>query len=150
VLQEAQVTVSDDSIPEEAPFEGMTESTDIGGTEELTIALRNIVDEWVAAWETQSLSDYFASYHSEFSPRYQNTQAEWRSNRQRVISGAPSIELELSEFQYMGVEDGMQEVRFWLRYESPTYSDNTQKKLLFLQEQGSWKIKEEINLQVRS
>ena len=108
------------------------------------------VDDWVTAWETKSLPGYFASYHSEFSPRYQNTQDEWRSNRQRVISGAASIELELSEFQYIGIEDGMLEVRFWLRYESPTYSDNTQKKLLFLQEQGSWKIKEEINLQVRS
>ena len=67
-----------------------------------------------------------------------------------MIGGADWIRLNLSEFEFIGEEEGMLEVRFWLRYESPSYSDSTQKKLLMLQEQGSWKIKEEINLQVRS
>ena len=55
----------------------------------------------------------------------------------------------MTDFQLIGIEAGMLEVQFWLRYESPTYSDNTLKKLLMQQEDGEWRIMEEINLQVR-
>lgn len=105
---------------------------------------------WVSAWEEKELTGYFASYHSGFVPRYQDTQADWRSNRRRVIGNAAWIRLEMSEFEFIGVDAGMMEVHFWLSYESPTYSDNTQKKLLMVEEEGEWRIMEEINLQVRS
>ncbi|MCG8414818.1 MAG: AAA family ATPase [Pseudomonadales bacterium] len=115
-----------------------------------TVALQTAVSGWVDAWQTQSLDDYFDSYHSAFVPRYHDSQSQWRQNRQRVIGDADWIRLEMTDYAFIGEEEGMQEVRFWLRYESPSYSDNTQKKLLLLQEQGKWKIVEEINLQVRS
>ena len=128
----------------------LNEENNATDSELLNNELKAAVDLWVAAWQDQSMPSYFASYHSDFSPRYQDTQSAWRSNRERVIGGADWIRLNLSEFEFIGEEEGMLEVRFWLRYESPSYSDSTQKKLLMLQEQGSWKIKEEINLQVRS
>ena len=47
--------------------------------------------------------------------------------------------------------DGAVEVQFWLDYESPTYADSTQKKLILLAgADGRWLIFEEINLQVRA
>ena len=48
------------------------------------------------------------------------------------------------------MENGVIEVHFWLAYESPSYADNTLKKLLLSNEAGSWLIVEEINLEVRS
>lgn len=111
--------------------------------------LESAVQQWLTAWESQSLDEYFASYHSGFTPRYHDSVTAWRNNRQRVIGGAASIKLTPSEFEHVGVEEGMQDVRLWLRYESPNYSDSTQKKLLMLEEEGAWKIVEEINLQVR-
>jgi type II secretory pathway predicted ATPase ExeA len=111
--------------------------------------LEAAVLQWLTAWEAQSLDDYFASYHSGFTPRYHDSVAAWRNNRQRVIGGASSIKLTPSDFEHVGVEEGMQDVRLWLRYESPNYSDSTLKKLLLLEEEGVWKIVEEINLQVR-
>ena len=107
------------------------------------------VSNWLQAWQSQSLDEYFGSYHSDFVPRYHNSVQAWRSNRQRVIGGAASISLQMSDFEYLGLEDGMQSVRFWLRYASSNYSDNTQKKLLLLEEADRWKIVAEINLQVR-
>ena len=67
----------------------------------------------------------------------------------RVIDNAGWIELELSDFQYIGEEAGVIEVHFWLNYRSPTYQDDTQKKLLLGREAGELRILEEINLQVR-
>lgn len=115
----------------------------------MVVQLESAVRDWLDAWQSQSINDYFDSYHSEFEPRYQDSVQAWRANRQRVIGNAASISLELSDFEHLGTENGMQDVRFWLRYASPNYSDNTQKKLLMLEEEGRWKILEEINLQVR-
>ena len=112
--------------------------------------LQEFVATWVDAWQSQSMEAYFAAYHSNFEPRYQDTQAAWRRSRRRVIGNADWIELELSDFQYIGEEAGVVEVHFWLNYRSPTYQDETQKKLLLAQEAGTWRILEEINLQVRS
>ena len=117
--------------------------------EAMITQLEVAVSNWLQAWQSQSLDEYFGSYHSDFVPRYHNSVQAWRSNRQRVIGGAASISLQMSDFEYLGLEDGMQSVRFWLRYASSNYSDNTQKKLLLLEEADRWKIVAEINLQVR-
>jgi type II secretory pathway predicted ATPase ExeA len=111
--------------------------------------LEQFIAAWVDAWQAQSLGAYFSAYHAEFEPRYQDSVSAWRSSRERVIDNAGWIELELSDFQYIGEEAGVIEVHFWLNYRSPTYQDDTQKKLLLGREAGEWRILEEINLQVR-
>ncbi len=124
-------------------------SASVNSSATLTERLESSVESWLLAWQSQSLENYFASYHSQFMPRYQDSLDAWRSNRQRVIGNANSITLQMTDFEHVGMEEGLQDVRFWLRYQSPNYSDNTQKKLLMDEEEGSWKIVEEINLQVR-
>jgi len=131
-----------DSEPDSAPDSASDPITDIA-------ALEQAVNKWVAAWQDKELNAYFASYHTGFVPRYQDSQDEWRRNRRRVISNAEWVRLEMTEFRFIGMEADMLEVQFWLRYESPTYGDNTLKKLLMQQEEGKWRIMEEINLQVR-
>jgi len=131
-----------DSETDSAPGSASDPTTDIA-------ALEQAVNKWVAAWQDKELNAYFASYHTGFVPRYQDSQDEWRRNRRRVISNAEWIRLEMTEFRFIGMEADMLEVQFWLRYESPTYGDNTLKKLLMQQEEGEWRIMEEINLQVR-
>ncbi|MDD9896450.1 MAG: hypothetical protein OXU24_11825, partial [Gammaproteobacteria bacterium] len=83
-------------------------------------------------------------------PRSQDPQSAWRATRQRVIGNAEWIRLAMSDFQFITQENGVYEVHFWLAYESPTYSDNTLKKLLVIMEDDRWQILEEINLLVES
>jgi len=116
----------------------------------VAIAIEESVAVWVSAWEAQSLSEYFSHYHDEFIPRYQDTISAWQANRRRVIGNAAWIRLDMSEFQLIAEENGVYEVHFWLAYESPTYSDNTLKKLLIARVDEDWKILEEINLVVES
>ena len=111
--------------------------------------LQQFIAAWVDAWQAQSLESYFSAYHTEFKPRNQDSLSAWRSSRERIIGNTDWIELELSDFQYIGEEAGVIEVHFWLNYRSPTYQDDTQKKLLLGREAGEWRILEEINLQVR-
>lgn len=131
------------------------ESVEIESVEtvsELSVAdaIQLSVQAWVDAWQAQSLSDYFTYYHPEFAPRYQNSQSEWRANRQRVIGNADWIRLNMRDFELIAEEGGVYEVHFWLAYESPTYSDDTLKKLLVRKEGEDWLILEEINLRVES
>ncbi|MCH7816425.1 MAG: hypothetical protein IIC60_07640 [Proteobacteria bacterium] len=108
------------------------------------------VKRWISTWENRTLELYFASYHPDFVSRYHDTQAAWRRNRQRVIGNAQWISLEMTEFQIVSQNSDNIEVQFWLSYASPTYRDDTLKKLLLRKEAGAWLIVEEINLVVRS
>lgn len=159
VEQQSEITAEPEPVAEPLETEPDEAAVNPVESEEVIVAadlpvtladeLESSVRDWLLAWQSQSLEDYFFSYHSQFVPRYQDSVNAWRSNRERVIGNAASITLEMSEFEHVGMEEGLQDVRFWLHYQSANYSDNTQKKLLLDEEGGAWKIVEEINLQVR-
>lgn len=110
---------------------------------------RSRVTAWVAAWQAQDLDAYFAYYHDRFVPRYQNSLSAWRNNRERVIGGASDIELEMYDFAVISESSSEVEVHFWLDYRSPSYQDQTRKKLVLAPFEDSWLIIEEVNLEVR-
>lgn len=85
---------------------------------------------WIDAWEEKELEKYFASYDEGFVPRYQRSKLTWRSNRERVIGSASQISLELSDFEIISEDAETIEVHFWLAYTSPSYRDDTRKKLV--------------------
>lgn len=113
-------------------------------------AVRSAVDDWLQAWQSQNLEAYFALYHSRFEPRYQDSIAQWRRNRQRVIGNAAWIELELSDYQVIEADAESIEVHFWLGYQSGSYRDRTLKKLVLARENDRWRIIEEVNLEVQA
>jgi type II secretory pathway predicted ATPase ExeA len=114
-----------------------------------TALLRTVVLSWLQAWESQSLPAYFARYHENFEPRYQDGQAAWRSNRERVIGNAEYIELQMRDFDVIEYSEQEAEVHFWLSYESGSYRDETLKKLVLVATESDWLIVEEVNLEVR-
>lgn len=126
------------------------------------LSVEQTVQDWVNAWEGQAIDTYFSSYHPDFVPRYHNSRSEWRRGRERVIGNANRISLQLSDFTIISEDTNSVEVHFWLAYQSPTYRDNTRKKLV-LQKQAAaeqegpiaeardkWLIIEEVNLEVRT
>ena len=150
-LDESEGTASSVSGLEQEEVAGSNEpsvETDASSNFDFGV-LQQFIAAWVEAWQAQSLESYFSAYHTEFEPRYQDSVFAWRSSREHIIGHAGWIELELSDFQYIGEEAGVIEVHFWLNYRSPTYQDDTQKKLLLGREAGERRILEEINLQVR-
>ena len=118
--------------------------------ESVVDAAERDVSSWVAAWQAQNLEAYFASYHPNFEPRYHASVQRWQQDRSRVISNARSIQLTLTEFEIVAATPERIEVQFWLDYNSPSYADSTQKKLVLAKTDERWLILEEINLQVRS
>ena len=117
--------------------------------------IREVVQVWLEAWEGQYLEQYFASYDVDFVPRYHRSKSAWQSNRERVIGDANQIRLEMSDFELISEDAEIMEVHFWLAYSSPSYRDDTHKKLILKKlptGNGSGLrllILEEINLEVR-
>ena len=114
-----------------------------------------VVQVWLEAWEGQDLEQYFASYDVDFVPRYHRSKSAWQGNRERVIGDANQIRLEMSDFELISEDAEIMEVHFWLAYSSPSYRDDTHKKLILEKlptGNGSGLrlvILEEINLEVR-
>ncbi|MFM1896306.1 MAG: hypothetical protein RLZZ385_1380 [Pseudomonadota bacterium] len=104
---------------------------------------------WIDAWQSQDLDAYFASYHADFQPRYQDTLADWRANRSRNVTSPTWIRLAMSELSLLDAQPDTMEVTLWLAYESPTYNDQTFKRLVLRSSDGRWLIVEEVNLEVR-
>ena len=117
---------------------------------------RQMVGNWIDAWQGQNLDEYFASYDAAFVPRYHRNKEAWRSNRERVIGNASQITLGLSDFVIVSEDEKSIEVHFWLAYRSPSYRDDTRKKLILKklpatnQSAAKLLILEEINLEVRA
>ena len=121
----------------------------------LVLGPQQVVQVWLEAWEGQDLEQCFASYDVDFVPRYHRNKSAWQSNRERVIGNASQISLETSDFVIISEDAEIMEVHFWLAYSSPSYRDDTHKKLILKKlpaGNGSGLrlvILEEINLEVR-
>ncbi|MEQ8407575.1 MAG: AAA family ATPase [Gammaproteobacteria bacterium] len=153
---EVPLDVADAAAAETRSTEPSTEpSIEIQDTEirsaelPLPVVLEETVSEWIGHWQAQDLDAYFASYHTDYEPSYHDTRAQWNQDRRRIIGNARGIEMAISEFAVIDQQEDTIEVQFWLDYASPTYRDNTLKKLLLRSEAGQWKIVEETNLIVR-
>lgn len=165
-VQAQQNPITEPAIePQETVLESVTGPSPNVPTVELTPELtmpsspplrpQQVVQNWIDAWEGQDLENYFASYDESFIPRYHNSKSAWRSNRERVIGNASEISLEISDFVLISEDAESIEVHFWLAYQSPTYRDDTRKKVILRKlpasesEEARLLILEEINLEVR-
>ncbi|GJM14105.1 MAG: hypothetical protein DHS20C12_25080 [Pseudohongiella sp.] len=149
---EAVIATADSQPVAEVALEQSVEAAE---SEAIALTPQQFVQAWLEAWEGQDLENYFASYDEDFEPRYHSSKAEWRRNRERVIGNASQITLELSDFVLISEDAQTIEVHFWLAYTSPSYRDDTRKKVILKKQaasaQGAAKllILEEINLEVR-
>jgi MSHA biogenesis protein MshM len=112
-------------------------------------ALEAMVVNWLNAWQSQNLDGYFAAYHTDFAPLYQNTRAAWRDNRVRSISRPNAINIAVEDFTVSGRTAIGAHVTFWMEYQTNSYADRTFKELVIGHDiDGSLRILQEINRQV--
>jgi hypothetical protein len=114
-----------------------------------TSSLEEFLSAWLSAWQEQDLESYFASYHEMFMPSGHSSVSEWQENRRRNIVGRQGIELEVFDLELISRTGQSAEVNFWLKYQSPSYRDETLKKVTLIQVGQRWFILSETNLQIR-
>ena len=106
------------------------------------------VNNWLGAWESQEVDDYFQAYHSEFIPEDATSLTEWQSDRTERINRPTNIDIALEDFEIVDENDFQTSVQVQFTYASPNYADRTTKELALVVENGEWAIIEELNLEV--
>lgn len=108
--------------------------------------LEGLVRAWSDAWQQQNLEAYFAAYHTDFAPLYQDTRAIWREQRRRSITQAGNIAISVEEFSLAGDTVIGPRVRFWLQYNADGQSSRTLKELVIGHDlDGQLRILQEID-----
>lgn len=98
------------------------------------------VRSWAAAWSEQRVDDYLAAYSTEFQPPQGLRPAEWASRRRNRIQRPARIQVSLDELSQTVVAADRVRVSFRQSYETETFSDQVDKTLELVWEDGAWKI----------
>ena len=112
-----------------------------------------LIERWSRAWQQQNINEYFSMYSQGYSAYRQMSSEEWRLWRTSRLKKPGWISIEIGPVTVERKEGGKAEVElhatFWQLYRSPGYQDDTLKTLILRQEEGVWKIADEINEEVR-
>lgn len=110
----------------------------------LKVTMARHMTLWSDAWQNADIKAYLGNYSVRFVPSKGQTQEQWRATRIKRIKLQKEINLALSDFQVSFSEDYQTiAIIFNQRYQSNTYFDNSQKRMVWVKEVGSWKIASE-------
>lgn len=104
--------------------------------------LQAFLASWRDAWAARDVATYFKHYHPDFHGPASSA-AEWRSARQRVISRAGQIELQLGTPEIRREGDNRAWLTFEQRYKAQGHSDSGIKQLQLRRIDGKWMIEQE-------
>ncbi|MHA7833536.1 MAG: L,D-transpeptidase family protein, partial [Algiphilus sp.] len=109
------------------------------------------IDAWRSAWAQRDTEGYLNFYADNFTTEHR-ARAHFAAHKRAVNAGKSWIEVELREvaiFDYPG-EAGLRLVSFEQEYRSDNYQSISHKHQYWrLQDDGSWKIEREVELQER-
>jgi outer membrane protein, adhesin transport system len=104
--------------------------------------LRAFLASWRDAWAARDVATYLKHYHPDFHGPASSA-AEWRSARQRVISRAGQIELQLGVPEIRREGDNRAWLTFEQRYKAQGHNDSGIKQLQLRRIDGKWLIEQE-------
>jgi hypothetical protein len=112
-----------------------------------TLALRDAVDTWLAAWSRQDVAGYLAAYAPAYVPPGRK-RAEWERERRERIRQPVFIRVHAEEMK-VEAAGTRPRVSFLQRYESERYEEKSRKVLTFVKQEGRWLIEKEENVRLR-
>jgi MSHA biogenesis protein MshM len=125
-----------------------TPTEDVSPDENIEAALNTAVSTWVNAWSDGDFMGYLSVYHESFIPSNIDSYDSWVDQRKARIEGVQGIRIGYDRFELIETSPENATVRFWQSYDRNSYSDETWKELQFQNNNGTWLITSERNLQV--
>lgn len=112
-------------------------------TPEIEQAVRAALERWQRAWASRDIQTYVNAYVRNYTPRSGVTHAQWINERTARIVPRKRIEIEINDLRLEPTSDGAVEARFTQHYRSDSLDNRTRKSLLFVQQDGQWRIAKE-------
>lgn len=126
-LQAKQVTPSEAAVEPTDPIADATQA----------------VQRWANAWRTQNIDGYLAAYMDGYSHKAGVSHIAWRELRTSRLSKPSFIKLKLSNIKAVELDEGRVAVTFLQHYNSNTFNNKTNKRLVLQKVGQQWLISEE-------
>lgn len=107
-------------------------------------AVESAVIDWKRAWESSDVEAYLNHYAADFTPDDGSSLQQWKAVRSDRLNSARNIEISLSNLDIRFESADTAKVAFDQEYHSKTFTDTTHKVLLVRQQEGEWKIAQEL------
>jgi hypothetical protein len=98
---------------------------------------------WAQAWSTQDVELYLGFYANEYKPAGGVSKEKWAQQRYTRLSKPKWISIDVSGVEVSVVEHSLVELHFSQRFSSDRFSDVSNKLMVMVLEEGSWRILEE-------
>lgn len=116
-------------------------ANDKNSTDDRSNLVKNRLAGWLKAWEHQDVNTYLSFYSNKFkTPK--GSHANWRNTRHRTLKANKNLSIQLSNIKTSQNKD-LIEVNFIQRFNSKKYSDVGIKELVWIKNEGDWKILKE-------
>ncbi len=112
---------------------------------DLRVELANAVSAWAAAWSEQRVKNYLSFYAADFQPTGFSSREAWEATRRQRVA-APSfieVDIDLGSMRVTEIGPDQASATFVQRYRSDRYGDTVEKTLVFVREDGGWRIRTE-------
>ncbi|MEJ7138418.1 TolC family outer membrane protein [Amphibiibacter pelophylacis] len=107
-------------------------------------AVEQAARDWAAAWSSKNFASYAGFYATNFVPAG-SSKAAWANQRRAALSKPGNITVTLNSLTSRALPNNLVETSFEQRYSSSNYNDSTRKVLVWVQQNGQWKILRESN-----
>ena len=105
-------------------------------------AVLKAVDQWSRAWAAKDTKTYFSLYADNFKTPKGEGRESWQKSRKSRIEGKSEIEVQVLS-PSVTIENRTATVKFQQIYVSGKISSNSRKSLIFVNQDGAWKIFQE-------
>ncbi|REJ83421.1 MAG: hypothetical protein DWQ36_24220 [Acidobacteria bacterium] len=107
-------------------------------------AVRLAVRRWAAAWSSQDVDGYLASYAERFDPGGGSSREAWETQRRERITSPSFVRVTVEQLEVsIDPESATAVATFVQEYEAPGYADRVRKTLTLREDRGAWRIVEE-------
>jgi hypothetical protein len=106
--------------------------------------LRDVItgaaERWAQAWESKDFEGYLASYSENFQPQMFPSREAWAEHRRPRVTRPGPLLVRVSDIRVKPLAPDRVEVKLRQRYEASGTKLNSVKTLVFVNENGGWKI----------
>lgn len=109
-----------------------------------TDEVRGALENWHAAWETQDIQHYFASYSKAFKPTGKLSRKVWEAQRKKRITHVEAMSIEVEDLTIKMLDKTHAQTQFKQTYHSEQHHDVVHKTLDWVWENDTWLIVSEL------
>lgn len=106
--------------------------------------VRDALENWYSAWETQDLQHYLASYSKGFKPAGKMSHKAWEAQRKKRIAHVESMSIEIEDLTIKMLDKTHAQTLFKQTYHSEQHHDVVHKTLDWVLENNEWLIVSEL------